>query len=549
MSRLVKAIPLIILYKKRDCNAPSCERSATPPITRKAFTASPRRLLARALAMADSPPPRSAASRSSEYLGFGSPHDANASPRASSPFQHDARRRRRDSEITAASAQSADRADAQARQMLSSGASMTPLRTPDSQASQVGPLQRPDDVEELVSVSMLQAAIEQLNPEDRARAQQLLKEVHSVMSIQDWYKSNESIIQNKAIPFVLSNTQVGLLNVTYAPMVLDAERRFASGSSLFKLKPKAARISAIYGLYEDFDLCASFPVVFEELCKRAVLDHRELTDFLDDREAKLLELGSAVLGAHASSLAKRAVAKAITSGLCFGMGVTPSTPAAPEKNSLRKVYDEYGVPSASAPILSRWTIALSREMRDNTKALAEPGGPHGAELQEIRAKKGRAAVAEPATAVYHLCSSLEYACLNAALEYALEHKLSPVCDCLDGYLFLSASFSPDKTMDEYAEEMTAHIRSATGIARARMVHKVSPPMRLLLTTSYLRPCPSSLLPGISAHAPPPYYLVSPPMRLLLTTSYLCPPASFSPTPMPLLLTTPRRRWTRPSWQR
>ena len=69
------------------------------------------------------------------------------------------------------------------------------------------------------------------------------------------------------------------------------------------------------------------------------------------------------------------------------------------------------------------------------------------------------------------------------------------------------------------------------------------------------PCPSFLLPRISAHAPPSYYLVSPPMPLLRTHAHALHPSYYlipcAPPPLPPRRMTTRARllWQLHSWLR
>ena len=187
-----------------------------------------------------------------------------------------------------------------------------------------------------------------------------------------------------------------------------------------------------------------------------------------------MELGHAILGASVANDKCKKLAKKITSGLCHGMSTRPSAPGHPA-NDLRKAYTEFGIASSASPTLPRWLLNLSREMRDNTiKLMEKNSGPFAAEVQEIETQKHIDADSNPGSAIHFFLARYEFRCLNAAIEYAIEQGIAPVCDCLDGYLFLAATLPLDKSRDEIAAEMTEHIRAVTGTPPApRVSHPVA----------------------------------------------------------------------------
>ena len=147
-----------------------------------------------------------------------------------------------------------------------------------SSALSIGAFERDSKHIELIPVSIVKAMLDKMPTDERSTGETLLRAVKNAMPIQQFYSENADIIRCNTIPFHLTNSFVATLEVEYAPSDLPGlERRYATGPSLFKLRPKQLRAAACFGLYYDFDLYASEPVAFEHRCGLAGLDCTELT--------------------------------------------------------------------------------------------------------------------------------------------------------------------------------------------------------------------------------------------------------------------------------
>ena len=157
------------------------------------------------------------------------------------------------------------------------------------------PFQRDTSVVEFVNVTDLAAIVPALtgfNSKGVSKAsvaQKLLSKVYDILPAESWLAK---YFPGQQLPPELVGKKVGSLDVKYeSPPTMDNQRRFALHLCVFGLS-RAARDAATNGLYYDGDIEASELRAFEEACARCGLPCPKLTEFLENRPARLAELGT-----------------------------------------------------------------------------------------------------------------------------------------------------------------------------------------------------------------------------------------------------------------
>ena len=157
------------------------------------------------------------------------------------------------------------------------------------------PFERDTSVVEFVNVTDLAAIVPALtgfNSKGVSKAsvaQKLLSKVYDILPAESWLAKH---FPGQQLPPELVGKKVGSLDVKYeSPPKMDNQRRFAMHLCVFGLS-RAARDAATNGLYYDGDIEASELRAFEEACARCGLPCYKLTEFLDNRPARLAELGT-----------------------------------------------------------------------------------------------------------------------------------------------------------------------------------------------------------------------------------------------------------------
>ena len=157
------------------------------------------------------------------------------------------------------------------------------------------PFERDTSVVEFLNVTDLAAIVPTLtgfNSKGVSKAsvaQKLLSKVYEILPAESWLAKH---FPGQQLPPELVGKKVGSLNVKYeSPPKMDNQRRFALDLCVFGLS-RAARDAATNGLYYDGDIEASELRAFEEACARCGLPCSQLTEFLDNRPARLAELGT-----------------------------------------------------------------------------------------------------------------------------------------------------------------------------------------------------------------------------------------------------------------
>ena len=157
------------------------------------------------------------------------------------------------------------------------------------------PFERDTSVVEFVNVTDLAAIVPALtgfNSKGVSKAsvaQKLLSKVYDIVPAESWLAKH---FPGQQLPPELVGKKVGSLDVKYeSPPKMDNQRRFALHLCVFGLS-RTARDAATNGLYYDGDIEASELRAFEEACSRCALPCSQLTEFLNNRPARLAELGT-----------------------------------------------------------------------------------------------------------------------------------------------------------------------------------------------------------------------------------------------------------------
>ena len=130
-------------------------------------------------------------------------------------------------------------------------------------------------------------------------------------------------------------------------------------------------------------------------------------------------------------------------------------------NAMGKLFNEYHIPFTTP--LPRWFKRLAREFAENAEPVVK-AAQHRPVINELRRVKP-ATARSVSGALHYVLAQYEYKFLDACFEYAQSIGLELKDDCLDGGLWLAASFPAGHSVDSVFRDMTNYARQATGMEK------------------------------------------------------------------------------------
>jgi hypothetical protein len=149
---------------------------------------------------------------------------------------------------------------------------------------------RPSSIEQAVVVSRISQVLPSLRgePQKFSKTADFLNKVSNIVAADIWWTSN---YPGSRLPVCLVGQKIGQLTVDWPTPVMETQRRYASGPSLFGLS-RGPRAAGAFGMYIDGDIVASEPRCFQHACHLYNIDCRLLDHFLSNREPMLLDVSA-----------------------------------------------------------------------------------------------------------------------------------------------------------------------------------------------------------------------------------------------------------------